>query len=78
MIVALSPTIEQQIKTLDEKLARIDREIESLHIVADPISRRLTNLEHVRHFLHDALAAVRCVEVALKSVADGTAEPIPF
>lgn len=75
VILEIVPMLEQQEKALVAKLAQLEQQLEALHGVADPLIRRMTNLDHMRIFLRDALTAVRSAAKAVTSAAD---DAIPF
>jgi len=77
MTIELTATIAQQREALERNLAALDRELESLNMVTEPLVKKIRNRTHVRNFLVAALRSLKDVEEAYKA-AQGPEEIIPW
>ena len=75
--IELTPTIQQHIDALEKKLSEIDRRLDALHLLTDPLNARIKQCEHVKHFVAEALKAARHAERAVEN-AGQPADDIPF
>lgn len=75
MIIEITPLLTQQAAALVAKIAEVQQRLDALHVVADPIVKRIRDAEHILTFLREALNSLHSAARAVTSVND---DDIPF
>lgn len=75
MSKALQEYAADQVKTLEETQAELQRQLDSLNYALAPMEKRRKHLEHTIHFLTEAKKATAQLVRAVQSVSD---DDIPF